>query len=475
MSWMRAPLALALLSAACTLPPLAPEGRPCGSPASCGPGTTCDPLSGRCVARTELGVKPDLPPAPRDGAREAADLQRADGAHDARRERVADLTKPTPEGCKKVCAGACAPLDDPAFGCGQASCAACPAPTGTVAGCAPSGDCSLTCGAGATDCDGNLTNGCNLLASDGKHCGRCDHSCLGAACVAGKCQPIALASGQAWPMGIAVDAYAFYWANSDFPYGSSSDGKVFAALKSGQTVTVASGKNNVDAIAVDSSGLYFATAEDVGTVYRQQLSNPLQSISSNEGWATAIATNADAVYWPRAEWQKPGKLVRWDKTTKTKTTLDADFIVGLAVDAAGTAYWTDGIATTGRVLKKTAGGNGTTLADAQHRPWALVLDGGSLFWVNRGDGTVRSVGVGGGAVTTLATGGSELVGVAADAQYVYFTDLARGELLYLPRAGGAVSVLASGQSSPHNVVVDSEAVYWTNYTASGAVMKIGKP
>ena len=55
-------LALAALGAlvcACTVDPLATEGRPCSPSAPCGPGTACDPTSGRCVGQVPDGPRPE--------------------------------------------------------------------------------------------------------------------------------------------------------------------------------------------------------------------------------------------------------------------------------------------------------------------------------------------------------------------------------------------------------------------------------
>jgi hypothetical protein len=63
---------LALLAAACTVDGLSPEGRPCEGPASCGPGTICNPVT-RCCERAAVDARSEARlDAPRDlGPREA--------------------------------------------------------------------------------------------------------------------------------------------------------------------------------------------------------------------------------------------------------------------------------------------------------------------------------------------------------------------------------------------------------------------
>ena len=48
-------------------------------------------------------------------------------------------------------------------------------------------------------------------ASDPKNCGACGHDCLGGACTAGQCRPVAIWTGRADPP-LYVDAEYVYWA-----------------------------------------------------------------------------------------------------------------------------------------------------------------------------------------------------------------------------------------------------------------------
>lgn len=53
---------LTLLLCACTVDPLATEGRPCSPSATCGPGTFCDPVSSTCVkGQIDATVPGDVP------------------------------------------------------------------------------------------------------------------------------------------------------------------------------------------------------------------------------------------------------------------------------------------------------------------------------------------------------------------------------------------------------------------------------
>lgn len=77
----------------------------------------------------------------------------------------------------KLCGGACVAIDDPAFGCGPATCDAC-ALSGAAATCSASSCTPLACAVGRADCDGLAANGCEVvLAAERDHCGTCGNAC----------------------------------------------------------------------------------------------------------------------------------------------------------------------------------------------------------------------------------------------------------------------------------------------------------
>jgi hypothetical protein len=80
---------------------------------------------------------------------------------------------------KKDCAGVCVSANDPATGCGGASCDPCSSAHARVT-CA-NGACALgSCDDGFADCNHTPGDGCEIdLTSDPKNCGRCDGACAG--------------------------------------------------------------------------------------------------------------------------------------------------------------------------------------------------------------------------------------------------------------------------------------------------------
>ncbi len=100
---------------------------------------------------------------------------------------------------QRICGEACAAADDPAFGCGAASCAPCAIPNAgavcTAGACAQG-----RCNDGFADCDLNAATGCEVVTStDRDNCGACGHHCAlpnaMAGCAGGQCTVGTCAAG----------------------------------------------------------------------------------------------------------------------------------------------------------------------------------------------------------------------------------------------------------------------------------------
>lgn len=95
-----------------------------------------------------------------------------------------------------------------------------------------------------------------------------------------------------------------------------------------------------------------------------------------------------------------------------------------------------------------SGGAPVTLAQTGAKPAALLSEGDSLYWVNRGtiagfDGRVMRVAKQGGAATALATGQAEPISLAMDQDHVYWVNKGDGKVRRAPRAGGEATTLRS--------------------------------
>jgi hypothetical protein len=92
--------------------------------------------------------------------------------------------------------------------------------------------------------------------------------------------------------------------------------------------------------------------------------------------------------------------------------------------------------------------------------------GQHLYWTNYGSGTVMRANLDGTGVTTLVSGRTNhLYGLAADASHIYWIEadaVGNGTVMRANLDGTGMTTLASGQSAPIGIAVDANYVYWAN-------------
>jgi hypothetical protein len=121
------------------------------------------------------------------------------------------------------------------------------------------------------------------------------------------------------------------------------------------------------------------------------------------------------------------------------------------------------------------GGFPTTIVSNQSAPWAIVANGGSLFWTNlSATGSIVKSNTSGGSIATLASNQPDAWDLAVDSSFVYWVrSQTSGRILRVSRNGGSVTTLASNQATPRHIATDGSFVYWTNY-GDGRVMRVSR-
>ncbi len=268
-------------------------------------------------------------------------------------------------------------------------------------------------------------------------------------------------TGQAGPRDIALaldaggDTKTFYWTNAGTqpPQSASADGTVSSWVPGGNVTQLAKNQAGPQGIAL-SAGNVFWTAFGVyelpanGAV---ETLDPAPAMGAAEYYPTRIAVDATFAYWTNE-----GTLTGMNGSLAMASLTDPSPIAiptgasnprGLALDlgASGSAvavYFTNFEATGSVVMVPVAAGvagSPRVIASKLGYPDGITLDATSVYWTNRGDGTVVS----------------------------------------LPKAGGTPTILATGQNNPGAIVVDATNVYWINEgdpnLADGAVMRLTKP
>lgn len=433
---------------------------------------------------------------------------------------------------EKLCGDKCVGLDDPKTGCGGDLCDPCAAPTGanTVPACL-AGVCKPGCAAGFGDCnknadDGcetpvsaNLTNcgkcgnvcgaahgasapacaagkcaftceagwkacgpdseGCNKnVDSDPKNCGACGRDCLGGTCSAGQCSVIPLATGQATPNALAVDASNVYFVNG-------GSGKLMRMGKDGSgLVDGLAGATLTDPRALVTDGQRL-----VWSNYNPNAALKLQRANAN---GSGIADVGDSFGTFAGQLAISGATIAWANQLGTNRVMRAPASGGAAVVVATGAPAPSGVAVDATHVYWGTGPNNVLYRQplAAAAPCAmgtncpelgpihatnLALDGTTLYFTQLGLGSVGKIAKAGGAVTAIATNQGSPQAIALDATHVYWSTSAgirRAALTAATPCDGASCELVVDGASPTDMVLDDKAIYWAE--ASGAVNKRAK-
>lgn len=314
------------------------------------------------------------------------------------------------------------------------------------------------------------------LQTSAEHCGQCNHSCLGGACMAGQCQPVVLASGQKGAYGLTGDNDSIFWVNS-------GDGTVRGMRKSGDAktlITVASGLTAPKFTCTSpGDGHVYVTVNGAGTVVRLSKvpdAEPVKVLAMKEDRPWEIACDQDAggdIYFTT----EGGTLKVVSKTGTGLRMVASGIGAGsVAIDSLF-IYWTERKAGSVRRIGKTdTTGEAVILATNQLDPDDIAVDSENVYWTSFQGGTLSTVPKTVAMAVTpveMARGQSSPNGLAWDAQFVYWTTYSGSTINKIDRRGGPPIPLPGGPTkNPVRIVVDSTSIYWTNET--GNVIRLAK-
>lgn len=188
--------------------------------------------------------------------------------------------------------------------------------------------------------------------------------------------------------------------------------------------------------------------------------------------ATAIAVDADAVYWTNIAQDATGGVVRWSKRdASSKVLADGHSAPFALAVAGGTLYWVDTKTGSGAIMSipRTGGATATLVATADAPSNSLVVAQDALYFVDgHSSGTLFTVPTIGGAKRAIApvSASSSLAFDGAD--FFYLLDA----VIKLPRAGGESSRISDPCFYPTTLVVDDTQVFWA--CQDGTVRTVAK-
>jgi hypothetical protein len=221
-----------------------------------------------------------------------------------------DPEKYAPADCpagQKACGYKCVSVDDPATGCGGASCDACPAVgANSVPACDGSGSCGYACNPGWGDCLNGSVDGCEARVDSAASCGSCGRSCTApSTCdpLSFVCTPVgALATGGE-TMGLAEDTVTGRTFALVKPSTASGQLAFVPDLSVPALSVVSTGLGYVSGLSIYSGDAYFGRSlgqSEIGLV--QSLSAPaaptaFDTIPGLVGPAVDIVTGPSGTLW----------------------------------------------------------------------------------------------------------------------------------------------------------------------------------
>ncbi len=321
------------------------------------------------------------------------------------------------------------------------------------------------------------------LDADPSNCGACGHGCLGGACLGGVCQPVVLASGVGWPIGVAVDDDNVYFTTYGVSGGKGALMKV--GKDGGAVVTLASAFSENWSVATDGTYVYWDVHGGSRGVYSVLVTgggtNALSGPENNPG-QLLLDPALHRLYWMNADEPKTDAAPKGGVSVHSMATdggpvtlLSEDFTAQaaglLALDSESLFFGAPGTTDLIERIPRTGCDGGGACGEAVIPPdlggvTALAVDDASLYWAQGGNGPLERDDKDGGGVVVLAptsVDGGQIVGILPVGSDVFISITApSGQVARIPKAGvGSLPGVpfAGGLAWPLNLCADDVAVY----------------
>lgn len=325
----------------------------------------------------------------------------------------------------------------------------------------------LVCTAPFADCNGLASDGCETdTSADALNCGRCKASCFGAACSAGVCAPVTVATGLASPWNVAADEANVYWTDH------TTNSVMQQPLAGGTAITIASGLTAPTGIAVDSTHVYWTAFGANGAIQRAPIGGggPVQTLAPANA-AYTLTLDGSYVYWANCTSNSTVERVPKDgSAAETIVAAGQPFPLMVVLDA--TSFYWDNWANNADVdmRPKDLSAPLSVVATASKAPYALARFGTDVYYTTDVGGDVFRIPQG-GAATLLVTGEKKPLSMIVDASGIYWANNGNGTIRALPPGATVAITLASNQSGTRSIATNSNSLFWQT---SSAVMRLGK-
>jgi len=317
---------------------------------------------------------------------------------------------------------------------------------------------------------------CKDLDSNPKHCGACNHDCLGGTCIGARCQPTTLASDAFGPVSIALDATHVYWANPStqrihrVPKAGGASQQLYSAPAGtlSRGLAVHAGQIVFAVVGEDNTGIYRCPVAGCGGAPTMITPSAATAFDVNGAGVLSFSDIAN------------GTVSRCTLPCASIETVAAGEVRPDWVAALGTSvvYWT--VILPGQLRASVDGGAAMVLQQADFL--GQILPGADRLLYAQPSSGPRVALPDGGSPRRLYTGPSiNNDHIAARGNVVVFNDYgsvnAKGGVHSCPLSGCIDGgTVAAQQEQPNGVAIDDVAIYWANKGSgvSGSIMRLAR-
>jgi hypothetical protein len=319
---------------------------------------------------------------------------------------------------------------------------------------------------------------------DPLNCGRCNHDCLGGACIAGTCQPVAISQPGTLvvPFMLAIDTNWVYYVTQQntkyqLQYRDVHD------LPNATTATLGEIDGASALAAADSDvGWTTITPLDGGSIAaanaQKAQGSPVPTLLY-QGMGTVGPLLGHGQYFSFGVNQQ--NLVTVTPGVAPNVVMMTSAIMSLAADSTH-LYWALG---SGAIMAgDTVGMNGHSIITEVGARFLTTRDADpNLYWIlqSGNNGSIRTAPKTGGTATTIGNPTLTVLSLAVDAEAVYVASLpiscpapgmVHGQIQRLDLTS-LHETLLPGAICPFIVVTDAVCIYWTD-TSAGGLLRLAK-
>lgn len=297
-------------------------------------------------------------------------------------------------------------------------------------------------------------------------------------------EPVVLAAWQDSPVALALDDTQVYWINQGTSGGV--DGAVRSIARAGGApITLADKQATPRSIVVDQGRALWTNrgeTDNDGSLMAFSPGGSAGSLLTGLDQPEGLALAGGLVFWT----QYSGGVFRATSLGANSAPLEADSGAPYGIAAAADRVcWTDhraGSVTCQPLVSGVPAGDPLPISGEEATPHAIALDvdaegkATAVYWVNLGAmeraGEVVRVSLVGGVIgerEVLASGQPHPIAIALDEASVFWTNRGDGTVMKLLKTGGkAPEAIATQQHNPGAIVAAGDAIVWVNEGKPGA-------